>query len=118
MGAPEQPPAVGVMVYTAVPEAAPVVVRTSEIIEPELFVPPVTPVCATVQLKVVPVTLLVNTIKGAVPEHTIFAEGMAVAIGIAFTVSVTVNGSPVQPPAVGVITYTAVPGVVPVVTNN
>ena len=53
----------------AVPGLVPVAVKVCVIVEPEPAVAPETPVCATVQSNVVPATLLVNAIDGAVPEQ-------------------------------------------------
>ena len=69
---------------------------------PEAAVAPETPDCTTVQEKVVPVTLLVSAIDGAVPEQIVCDAGVAVATGIGFTVITTVTGVPVQLLAVGV----------------
>ena len=73
---------------------------------------PDTPVCVTVQLKFAVDTLLVNAIEEALPEQIVCEEGVAVTVGIGFTVSVTDMAVPVQPFADGVMVYTAVPGVV------
>lgn len=64
-------------------------VRVSEIVVPELLVPPLTPVCATVQAKVVPGVKLVKAIEGAVPEHIVWEAGVAIANGTGFTVTAT-----------------------------
>lgn len=85
------------------------VVKVCVMLEPELFDAPLTPDCATVQAKVVPATLLVKTTAVAPPEQILCEEGVAVADGSGLTVTVTVTGVPAQPPAVGVIVYTAVP---------
>ena len=82
--------------------------------------PPVAPdtfVCTTVHEKVVPATLLVSAIDVAVPEQIVCDEGVAVAAGIGFTVTVTVIGVPTHPLAVGVIVYVAVPALVVVAVN-
>jgi hypothetical protein len=71
MGVPGQPLAVGVMVYTAVPATAPVVVNVCAMVAPLPLLAPETPVCVTVQAKVVPATLLVNAIEEAVPEQIV-----------------------------------------------
>lgn len=102
IGVPGHPPAVGVMVYTAVPAAVPVVLIVCTMLEPEPDVAPVTPLCDTVQLYVVPVTLLVSEIDVALPEQIVADEGVAVTVGFGFTVTVTEIGVPVQPFAVGV----------------
>lgn len=70
---------------------------------PEPAVAPVTPVCATVQLKVVPVTLLLNAMDVELPEQKACEPGVAVTNGFGFTVTVTDNGVPEQPFADGVI---------------
>jgi hypothetical protein len=44
-------------------------------------------------------------------------DGIAVAIGIGLTVMTTFIGFPIQVPEVGVIEYTAVPGIIPVVVK-
>ena len=64
---------------------------------------PDTPVCTTVQLKVVAETVLVNAMEVAVPEQIVCAPGVAVATGIGLTVMVTVIEDPEQPSAVGVM---------------
>jgi len=109
--------AVPFMVYTAVPLPPPVATRVSVIAEPLLLLPPVTPVSTTVQLKLVPDTLLLKLIGKTLPAQIVWFIGLAVSTGIGFTVMVTVIGLPVQPFAVGVIVYTAVPGVLPVAVN-
>ena len=73
---------------------------------------PDTPVCVTVQLKFAVDTLLVNAIEEALPEQIVCEDGVAVIVGIGFTVRVTDMAVPVQPFADGVMVYTAVPGVV------
>ena len=80
-----------------------VAVRIWEMVEPEAVVAPETSDSATVQENVVPVTLLVSAIDGAVPEHIVCNAGVVVATGIGFTVTTTVMGVPPQPLAVGVI---------------
>ena len=74
---------------------------------------PVTPVWITVQVNVVPLTLLVRVIKVAEPEQKVCEPGLAMTLGIGFTVTVTSTGDPVHPLADGVMVYTAVPGTVP-----
>jgi hypothetical protein len=72
-------------------------------VDPEDAVAPETPACTTVQAKVVPVTLLVRAMDGAVPEQIVCEAGVAVATGVGFTVITTVNGVPEHPLAVGVM---------------
>jgi hypothetical protein len=83
---------------------APLVVAVSvcAITVPELAVAPVTFVCVTVQLKVVPVTLLVSVMALALFEQMLCEEGVAVAEGAGLTDTVTTIGVPAQPAAVGV----------------
>ena len=64
-------------------------VKVSEIVVPELLVPPLTPVCATVHAKVVPGVKLVKAIEGAVPEQIVWEAGVAIANGTGFTVTAT-----------------------------
>ena len=61
----------------------------------------------------VPETGLESTTDGAVPEQIVCEEGVAVATGVGFTVTVTVIGEPEHPFAEGVMEYTAVPATVP-----
>lgn len=70
IGVPEQPAAVGVMVYTAVPTLAPVAVKVCVMFAPDPADAPLAPVCVTVQANVVPPTLLVSAIEAAFPEQT------------------------------------------------
>ena len=86
----------------AVPAVVPVAVRLWAIDDPEDAVAPDTPDCTTVQAKVVPATLLVSAIDGAVPEHIVCDAGVAVATGVGFTVTTTTLGVPAHPLAVGV----------------
>jgi hypothetical protein len=51
----------------------------------------------------VPVTLLVSATEVAVPEQIVCEAGVAVAIGLGFTVMTTVTGVPAHPLAVGVM---------------
>ena len=70
---------------------------------PELALAPLTLACVTVQLNVVPATLLVNATDVAPPEQIVCEVGVAVAVGVGFTVTVTTIAAPAHPPAVGVI---------------
>lgn len=100
---PGQPAAVGVIVYTAVPAAEVVAVSVCAMVDPDEAEAPLTFVCETVQLNVVPLTLLVSAMEVALPEHRLEEEGVAVALGVGFTVTVTTTGEPAQPAAAGVI---------------
>ena len=108
MEVPEQPFAVAVIVYVAVPEALLLLLESVWAIvvgqdDGQAVAPLIPAVCATVQANVLPETLLVSAIKGAAPEHIVCDVGLAVATGIGFTVTITVIGIPTQPLAVGVI---------------
>jgi hypothetical protein len=46
-----------------------------------------------------------------IPEQIVCEGGVAIAIGLGFTVTVSFIGAPAQPFAVGVIVYIAVPEV-------
>jgi hypothetical protein len=100
-----------------VPVPAVVAVSVCAIVAPEEAEAPVTLVCVTVQLKVVPLTLLVSAIDVALFEQMLCDEGVAVAEGVGFTVIVTTTGVPAQPPAVGVAVYDAVPALAPVAVS-
>ena len=84
------------------PAVVPVAVKVCAMVDPADAVAPVTPVCATVQVNVVPVTLLVSSIEDAVAEQIVCEAGVAVAIGVGFTVMSTTLGVPLHPFAVGV----------------
>ena len=84
------------------PDVVVVAVRIWAMVEPEAAVAPDTSDSATVQLKVVPVTLLVSAMEGAVPEHMVWDAGVVVATGIGLTVITTIMAAPAQPLAVGV----------------
>ena len=68
-------------------------------------------------MNVVPVTLLVNAIDGAVPEQIVCEDGVAVATGTGLTVISTVIVEPLHPLALGVTVYLTTPAVVPVLVN-
>lgn len=103
IGEPAHELAVGVMVYTAVPAEVVVAVSVCAIVDPEEADAPVTFVCVAVQLKVVPVTLLVRETVVVLFEQIDCEFGVAVADGIGLTVTVTVTTAPEQLLAVGVI---------------
>jgi hypothetical protein len=83
--------------------------------EPEEALAPVTPDWPTVHAKVVPATLLVSANEVAAPEQNDCEEGVTVILGIGLTVTVATVLDPVQPLAVALIVYVAVPGEVVVV---
>ena len=107
------------MVYTAVPATVGDVRLTSCVMEVPLPADaPVTPLCATVHANVVLPRLLERLIDVALPLHRACDAGVAVATGNGFTVMVTEAGvADEQELADGVIVYTTVPGVRPVVDN-
>ena len=86
----------------AVPALAPVAVSVWVMADPEAADAPETPDCTTVHAKVVPVTVLLRAIDGAVPEQIVWDTGVAVATGMGLTVITTGTGVPEQPLAVGV----------------
>lgn len=112
-----QPLADPLTVYTAVPLLPPVATRESLITLPLLLLPPVTPVSTTVQLKLVPATVLLRLTDKATPAHIVGLDGLALSEGIGSTATATVIELPVQPLADGVMVYTAVPCAFPVVVN-
>ena len=59
-------------------------------------------VCATVHVNAVPLTVLVSAMPVDVPPQIEAVPGVAVATGLGFTVTSTVNGVPSQPFAFGV----------------
>ena len=68
-------------------------------------------------MNVVPMTLLVNAIDGAVPEQIVCEDGVAVATGTGLTVISIVILEPLHPLAVGKTVYLTTPAVVPVLVN-
>ena len=118
MGAPGHPFAVGVTVYVAVPGVTPVAVKVCAMLDPLDAEAPVTPDCTTVQLKVVPATLLLNAMEVVAPEQIVCEDGVAVTTGVGLTVMTTMIGVPGHPFADGVMVYVAVPGVAPVADNT
>ena len=113
-GIPEHPLEVGVIVYTAVPPVPAVTVKVWAILLPLPSEAPDTPVCTTVQLKVVP-GMLLNATEVVLPEQIVCEDGAIAGVGL--TVTVTVTGAPLQPLRDGVTVYTAVPLVLPVVVK-
>ena len=80
IGVPEQPLAEGVTIYLTTPAVVPVLVKVCAIEDPHadvqllkpVIVPPVgVVIIAAVHVNVVPVTVLVKAIAGAVPEQII-----------------------------------------------
>jgi hypothetical protein len=64
---------------------------------------PVTlPLAVVLQVKVVPVTLLVRLTPTDAPEQIVCGFGVAVITGVGFTVTGKTKGVPAQPAAVGV----------------
>jgi len=104
IGAPAQLLAVGVMVKVTSTGARVVLVSVPLILPvPMPGIPVTVPVLSLVQLYVVPLTVLVNTIVViGTPEHTVCDAGVAVATGVGLTTTVAVMDGPVQvtPPLV------------------
>ena len=111
--APGQPLAVGVIVYVAVPDVVFAFVKDCAIGVPVLLLPPVIPaVCTTVHAYVVPATFDVKAMLGDWVLHIVCVPGVAVTLGVGFTVITAVVVDPGQPLALGVMVYVAVPAVV------
>ena len=86
--------------------------------EVEQLLPPLIPLlCETVHVNVLPATLDVSAKLGADPLHMDAVDGVAIAVGLGFTVTSTVNIEPMQPLAVGVTVYLTTPFVVPVLVS-
>jgi hypothetical protein len=68
-GEPPQTPEVGVIVYTATPSVVPVATNVCDIFVPLPLLAPDTPLWLTVQVKLVPDTLLISGIFVVLPEH-------------------------------------------------
>jgi hypothetical protein len=68
----------------------------------QLLPPPIPAPCARVQVNVLPATVLVSAMFGAVPVQIEAEDGVAVSTGLGFTVMSTVNVEPEQLFAVGV----------------
>jgi len=82
------------------------------------LLPPVMPaLCETVHVNVLPATLLVSAIDGAVPVQIEADDGVAVAVGFGCMVTSTMNVEPEQAVAVGVTVYLTTPSVVPVLVS-
>lgn len=112
IGVPPQVLAVGVMVNVTVIGAAVVLVRLP-LISPLPFaaIPVTAPVLFLTQVNVVPVVVLVNAIVViGPPEHIVWLEGVAIALGFGLTRTVAVIGLPAQPLADGVIVNVTVMG--------
>jgi hypothetical protein len=90
-GVPLQLPAVGVIVYVAVPTVGPVVLNVSLMLVPLPAVAPLTPLCTTVQAKVVPATLfgLLIVIPAFCPLQIVCGEGVAWTVGTGSTMAFT-----------------------------
>ena len=112
-----QPFALPLIVYTAVPLLPLVATRESAMVAPLLLLPPVTPVSTTVQLKLVPATVLLKFIGKTLPAQIVGFTELTLSTGIGSTATVTVIGFPVQPFAEGVTVYTAVPCVLAVAVS-
>jgi len=111
MGAPVQPFAVGVMVNATVIGAVVVFVREPVIFpEPLPAIPVTVAVLSLVQLKVVPLTALLNAIEVGDAEQMVCDKGVATATGFGFTRTVAGVGEPAHPAAEGVTVNVTVTG--------
>ena len=70
--------------------------------EPDEAEAPLAPDCVTVQLNVVPATLLVSDIDVTLPEQSVCEPGVTVTTGVGLIVTLTVCEVPAHPPAVDV----------------
>jgi hypothetical protein len=111
IGVPLQPPALGVIVYVAVPATEPVAVNVSAIVVPVPVSTPLTPESTRVQLYVTPPTpfVVLKPMLVTAPLQIVWLAGNATTFGFGVTVTTTTIGVPVQPDAPGVIVYVAVP---------
>jgi hypothetical protein len=111
IGVPLQPPALGVIVYVAVPATEPVAVNVSAIVVPVPVSTPLTPASTLVQVYVTPPTpfVVLNPMLVTAPLQIVWLAGNATTFGFGVTVTTTTIGVPVQPDAPGVIVYVAVP---------
>ena len=107
-GVPGQSPLNGVMVYLTVPDARPVLVNTSLMAVALIAVdcwllPAILPVVVLVHVKVVPVIVGVKLTVAVLPLQINAFTAVAVTAGKGFTVTATLNGTPGQPFACGVM---------------
>ena len=118
-GAPVQPLAEGVMVKVTVIGKLVVLTSVPLILpNPPAFIPVTVAVLFLNQMKLVPLTALVRTIVVmGVPEQTVCADGVAMALGVGFTNTVAVIGVPGQPLAVGVMVNVTVRGALVVLVS-
>jgi hypothetical protein len=105
IGVPLQPPALGVIVYVAVPATEPVAVNVSAIVAPLPISTPLTPESTRVQLYVTPPIpfVVLNPMLVTAPLQIVWLAGNATTFGFGVTVTTTTIGVPVHPPAPGVI---------------
>ena len=109
MGVPLQVPMVGVTVYLTTAGELEVLVSAWAIVEPLLFEKPlaVPLVNAAVQeyVTVAPVMALDKPMPVVAPEQRVCWVGVAITVGVGFTVISTVMGVPLQVPIIGVTVY-------------
>lgn len=98
VGIPGQPFAVGVIVKVIVRGAAVVFVNVPAMLPvPFAAIPVTVPVLSLVHADVVPTVVLVKAIVViATPEHLVWLEGVAVTMGVGFTIIVKLVGLPVH----------------------
>ena len=101
-GFPKHPFKVGVIMYVTIPAEVPVAVKFCTMKAPLPDVAPVTPDCEAIHVNVVPARLADKVMALASPEQMVWLVGVAVTIGLGFTVMTMFTGSPVHPSVVGV----------------
>ena len=79
------------------------VIKICEIEEPLPEDAPLTPLSMTDQVNVVPATSELRAMEVLSPLQIVWLEGVAMALGIGFTVTITVMGDPMQPFSEGVM---------------
>ena len=122
MGDPVQVPIAGVIVYLTTAGLVLVFVSIWAIVDPLLAENPPVEVplsnAAVHEYVTAPVVVVLNAILVAVALHMVVAAGVAIAIGVGFTVTSKLNGVPGHPVGpVGVITYLTTPNEDPVLSN-
>jgi hypothetical protein len=111
-GGPLQPLAVGVITYTTESIVVPpfTIVCAGMLPLPLAAKPDKLPPLLAVQLKVVPAVVELNVMAVLVPALHMVCGATAFTFGNGLAVIVSLAAIPTQPPAVGVITYTTIPG--------
>ena len=114
---------VGVMVYFTVAGSAPLLNKVCDIVLPQLLPEqsekPVTvvPDGVAVHVNSVPVTAPDKLMVTVFPEQMEEADGVATTLGVGWTVTSAVKGSPAHPLASGVMVYRTTPDPVPLLVR-